>query len=119
MLKAMIWTAVVLQGIVLTGCSAQGKWSLAEVDPSAFRAQFSPHVLTLQKDGTYYAERPTGVTETGHWEWNGPITGGLLVLGGRAGESESYNASMPDNDTLILKTDIYGEPATARFKRKQ
>ena len=119
MLKVMIWTAVVLHGIVLAGCTAPGKWSLAEVDPSAFRAQFSPHVLTLQKDGTYYAERPTGGTETGHWEWNGPITGGLLVLGGRSGESESYNASMPDNDTLILKTDIAGEPATARFKRKQ
>lgn len=117
--KVMSVAWICLAVLVVSGCQAPGKWSLKDIEPSLARSGFSPHVLTLQKDKTYYADTPSGETQAGTWHWTGPITAGLLVLDSRGGESASYKAHMPDNNTLILETDVAGKPAKAIFQRKE
>jgi hypothetical protein len=119
MRKVTLTAFVCLAGLLATGCTAPGKWTLRDLDPSVMRADFSPHVLTLQKDKTYYAETPQGETQAGTWQWKGLITGGLLVLRERGGESASYKASMRDNNTLVLEMDVAGTPVKAIFERKE
>lgn len=46
--------------LAAAGCSVEGKWSVAEVDPTAARRDFPFESLTLQDDGTFYAEAKTG-----------------------------------------------------------
>lgn len=40
----------------LVGCSVDGKWSVARIDPDAARRDFEFSSLTLQDDETFYAE---------------------------------------------------------------
>ena len=103
--------------LFLAACSATGKWSLQEIDPSAARADFQPHTLTLQPDKTYYADTNQQVT-TGVWCWEGPKTNGMLILDERNGQAKSYTASMPNNNALDLETDLQGHAVKARFDRK-
>jgi hypothetical protein len=103
--------------LLLAGCAATGKWSLQEIDPSAARADFEPHTLTLQPDQTYYADTNQQVT-TGVWRWEGPMTDGMLILDERNGQAKSYTAAMPNNNVLKLKTEQQGRAVEARFDRK-
>jgi hypothetical protein len=119
MRKTMLLAFVGSLGLSTVGCTAPGKWTLRDLEPAVMRAHFSPHVLTLQQDKTFYAETPQGETESGTWQWKGLITGGLLVLREREGGSASYKASMTDNDTLILESDVDGTAVKAVFERKE
>jgi hypothetical protein len=109
----------VLTTFLLGGCSVVGKWSLETLDPSAMRPDYRPHVLTIQKDHTYYADSPDLDVAAGTWQWTGPITSGALVLEPRVGEAETYKAQMRDNYTLVLQGDVNGEPVRATYKRKE
>ncbi len=99
-------------------CTATGKWTLQTTDPSAVRADFCPHTLTLQEDGTFYADTNKQL-RTGVWSWNGSMADGLLVLDERGGGSDSFKASIPNNQTLVLQTDLEGRAVTGTYDRKQ
>jgi hypothetical protein len=77
--------------IALPGCAdIAGKWSLAEVEPTAARRDFEYEVLTLQPDGTFYAE----AREIGTESTSGTYTfgGGHLSLKEHDGERQVYRA---------------------------
>jgi len=77
--------------IAVPGCAdISGKWSLAKVDPTAARRDFEYEVLTLQPDGTFYAEaREQGIESTsGTYSFGG----GHLALKEHDGERQVYRA---------------------------
>jgi len=90
------WGALGLAGLVaLPGCAdISGKWSLATVEPTAARRDFEYEVLTLQPDGTFYAE----AREIGTESTSGTYTfgGGRLALKEHDGERQVFRARFDD-----------------------
>lgn len=103
----------------LTGCATmEGKWSLAKVNPTAARDDFAYSSLTLQKDGTFYAEakEPTGSrTVSGTWTMHN----GLLSLKEESGERHVYDAKVMDGGKqLMLVRHWNGQRLTAVLDKR-
>lgn len=115
MSRAGKWIVVAGMAAVSAGCSVKGKWSLAEVDPEAARRDFEYASLTLQDDGSFYAEsqKPGIHTTSGTYVYKNNV----LTLTPHEGPQMSYDASMPDNDHLKLKKLWEGQKLVTTFKR--
>ena len=106
-------------GIVLlsaaTGCVC-GKWSLSSVEPSAARRDFRYDVLTLEQDGSFYAEtrQPEPKTTSGTYR----MEQGTLSLSEHDGRQYTYNAEVSGN-MLKLKQPWKDRELVASFERKQ
>lgn len=98
----------------LTGCSIQGKWSLAEVEPTAARREAQYEVLTLQKDGSFYAEaKERGVqTTSGTYSFENDT----LTLREHDGEQNAYPAKL-SGDELRLEHIWQGQKVEMRYER--
>lgn len=103
--------------LFLSGCSIPGKWTLAEVDPTAATRHTEFHSLTLQKDGTFYAEakEPGGIKTT-----SGTYTfkHGVLDLLAHDGERHTYDAQMLNNNDLRLATTWQGKKLKLKYDRQ-
>jgi hypothetical protein len=99
-----------------TGCAVQGKWSLASVEPSAARRDFQYEVLTLENDGSFYAEAREGRTKTTSGTYR--FERGVLSLREHDGEEHAYDAQV-SADELKLATTWEDRKLVARFDRKQ
>lgn len=105
--------------ILLTaaGCSVVGKWELATVDPSAARRDFKYEVLTLEKDGSFYAEGREGATKTTSGTYR--YEGGVLALREHDGEEHTYRAECPSAERMKLKDTWKDRELVAVFERKE
>jgi hypothetical protein len=108
-----------LAGLVwLAGCAVDGKWSLTSVEPSAARRDFQYEVLTLEKDGSFYAEAREGTGETRTTSGTYRYEKGVLALREHDGEEHAYDASV-SSDQMKLKRPWQDRQLVARFERKQ
>lgn len=101
-----------------TGCSVAGKWSLASVDPSAARRDFPFEVLTLEEDGSFYAEaREAGKTRStsGTYRYENEV----LTLKEHDGEVNTFRAEMPNNNELHLERSWQDRVVIGRMERKE
>ncbi|MCB9854485.1 MAG: lipocalin family protein [Phycisphaerales bacterium] len=101
----------------LAGCSVEGKWSLADVEPTAARRDFEFESLTLQEDGTFYAESrgPNGVeTSSGTYTFGDDT----LNLEAHSGERHTYNTKFITAGRLQLQGFWNGRRVYAEFDRK-
>ncbi len=99
------------------GCSIPGKWTLAEVDPTAATRDTEFHSLTLQKDGTFYAEakEPGGIkTTSGTYTYEH----GVLDLKAHDGERHTYDARMLNINDLRLATRWQGKKLKLKYDRQ-
>jgi hypothetical protein len=103
--------------VLLAGCSVEGKWTLTEVDPTAARRDFEYESLTLQEDGTFYAESrgPTGIeTSSGTYTHEN----GTLNLESHDGERHTYNTRFLTERHLRLQGFWNGQKVYAKFERQ-
>ena len=103
--------------LVVTGCSVEGTWSLTDVDPTAARRDFEFESMTLQDDGTFYAESrgPTGIeTTSGTYTYDDDT----LSLKAHSGERHTYNAKFVTARQLRLQGFWEGRKVFADFERK-
>ncbi|MBL8880184.1 MAG: response regulator [Phycisphaerales bacterium] len=101
--------------ILAIGCGVNGNWSLGTVDPSASRRYVEYHTLTLQKDGTFYAEAKE---ESGIKTTSGTYTykDGVLHLVAHDGESHTYDAKVKSSGNhLELRELADGQRITMVF----
>ncbi len=99
------------------GCTVEGKWNLTEVEPTAAVRDIEFAVITLQKDGTYYAERnENGIhTTSGTYRFDGK----LLVLNEHGGETMTFDAELAgDGRTLRLSKFWKDQKVRAEFEKK-
>ena len=113
------WGTIILLAtfVSLAGCSIPGKWTLAEVDPTAATRDTEFHSLTLQKDGTFYAEakEPGGIkTTSGTYTYKH----GVLDLVAHDGERHTYDAQMLNNNDLRLATTWQGKKLKLKYDRQ-
>lgn len=104
--------------LLLTGCSVEGKWALSKVEPTAARRDFEFKSLTLQDDGTYYAEShsPTGIeTQSGTYTYDD----NTLSLVAHSGERHTYNAKFITASRLELQGFWKGRKLYADFNRTE
>jgi hypothetical protein len=96
MKTAMQMTLVMFAALIVTGCGITGKWSLESVNPTADRRDFEYQSLTLQKDGTFYAEslEPHQGIETTSGTYT--YKNGTLALVAHDGEEHTYQAQLED-----------------------
>lgn len=100
----------------MAGCSIPGKWTLAEVDPTAATRDAEFHSLTLQKDGSFYAEanEAGGIkTTSGTYTYKH----GVLDLIAHDGERHTYDARMLNNNDLRLATTWQGKRLNLKYDR--
>lgn len=96
------WIVTGLALFAMAGCSIEGKWNVTEVTPTAAVRDFDFSVITLQEDGTYYAERNIdGIrTTSGTFRFDGK----LLLLNEHNGETLSFDARLSgDGRTIRLE----------------
>ncbi len=114
----MVWSVcLIMSAALFVGCTEHGKWSLSEVDPTAARRDFQFQSLTLQRDGTYYAEADEGM---GIESTSGTYTyeNGVLALASHDGERHTYDAElMRGGRQLQLQRHWNGQRLTATFQR--
>jgi hypothetical protein len=96
-MKTKIWTITIATvTLSIAGChEPAGKWSLASVEPTAAQRDVEFHSLTLQKDGTFYAEAREGAgieSVSGTYY----MDNGVLVLTEHDGEVHGYDARFRD-----------------------
>ena len=104
--------------LLLAGCSVEGKWSLAEVDPTAARRDFEFESLTLQDDGTFYAEArgPGGIeTSSGTYVHENDT----LTLTAHNGERHTYGTKFLSATRLQLQGFWEGKKVFAEFDRQE
>jgi hypothetical protein len=95
----------------------EGKWSLTKVDPTAARRDFAFTSLTLQEDGTYYAEaQEFGETESVSGTWS--FENGVLSLKRQDGEEHTYDAELLGADELRLIHHKSGRRVVAAFEKR-
>lgn len=100
----------------LTGCSIPGKWTLAKVDPTAATRNAEFHSLTLQKDGSFYAEaKEAGGIKTTSGTYT--YKHGVLDLVAHDGERHTYDAKMLNNNDLRLATTWQGKKLKLKYDR--
>jgi hypothetical protein len=100
----------------LTGCAVTGKWALESVNPTAAQRDFKYEVLTLQKDGTFYAEAREPATESTSGTYR--FENGVLSLKEHNGAQHTYEAVLKSNDRLQLKEPWKDRILVADFNRK-
>jgi len=110
---------IVLCGLFLplAGCGIQGKWALSDVDPTAATRDFEFANLTLQKDGSFYAEEireGRGIrTSSGTYDFDR----GVLRLKSHDGKLVAYDAAVQGNE-LELERFWQGQKIKATFTRQ-
>lgn len=100
------------------GCSMVGKWSLTNVEPSAARRDFQYEVLTLEKDGSFYAEakEPTTRTTSGTYSHKDK----MLTLAEHNGDKHTYEAELLESGNKLRLKEIWKDrQLVADFDRKQ
>lgn len=104
--------------LAITGCGIDGTWSLAEVDPTAARRDMEFHSLTLQKDGSFYAEaREVGGIRTTSGTYT--FKDDVLNLTAHDGERHTYDAHLKDSgNELELERFWEGRKVKLEYKRK-
>lgn len=112
--EKLSWLAITL--LVSAGCSVQGKWSLSSVEPSAARRDFQYEVLSLEKDGSFYAEAREGGTRTTSGTYR--YENGVLSLREHDGEEHAYDADV-SADRMNLKQPWQDRQLVAKFERTQ
>ncbi len=129
---------LILAGLMFTtGCAITGKWSLASIEPEAARRDFEFASLTLQKDGSFYAESQTTVvshaevqSEQGTSFYAEAREPGIrtasgtyafqdrsLTLRAHGGLVVSYDAAFESANRLRLEKYWQGRKVKARFQR--
>ncbi len=111
----LAWLTLLAVPILLTGCGVQGKWSLSQVDPTAARRDFPFEVITLQRDGTFYAEAknpPGSVSGTYRYENN------TLSLTEHDGTTYTFDATMLTANRLRLQEPWQDRELKAEFVRR-
>jgi hypothetical protein len=105
--------------VLLAGCSIHGKWALRDVNPDAARRDFKYEVLTLQNDGSFYAEakEPSTTTTSGTYTFSDAKH--ELVLKEHDGDVRSYDARFESATRLRLTDTSTDKKIVARFDRKQ
>jgi hypothetical protein len=123
--------------MLTTGCAVTGKWSLASIEPEAARRDFEFASLTLQKDGSFYAESQSTVVsqtqvqteqgasfyaeakESGIRTASGTYTfkDGTLNLKSHGGVQVPYDATFLDANHLRLEKFWQGRKVKAKFDR--
>lgn len=105
-----------LAAVLASGCtSIVGRWSLAGVDPEAARRDVKYHTLTLQKDGTFYAdakEAPGIRTTSGTYSYRKNI----LHLQTHDGDHFSYDAKIEGNN-LWLENFWQGQKIKMKYEK--
>lgn len=106
-------------GVALPGTASGcvcGEWSLSAVEPSAVRRDFRYDVLTLEQDGSFYAEtrQPEPKTTSGTYR----MEQGMLSLSEHDGRHYTCNAEVSGN-MLKLKQPWKDRERVASFERKQ
>jgi len=82
---------------VLAGCSSVvGQWSLKEVEPTAAQRDVQYRTLTLQKNGTFYAEANEGEIKTvsGTYDYNAKTD--TITFREHDREQNTYDAQLKD-----------------------
>lgn len=104
--------------LMLSGCGVNGNWSLGTVDPTASRRNVEFHSLTLQKDGTFYAEAKEGSdikTTSGTYTYRD----GILHLTSHDGESHTYDAKVVRSGNNLQLVELAdGQRITMTYDRK-
>lgn len=103
--------------LAATGCSVVGKWELTAVEPTAARRDFQYEVLTLEKDGSFYAEGREGATKTTSGTYR--YEGGVLALREHDGEEHTYRAECASAEQMKLKDTWKDRELVAVFARKE
>lgn len=111
-----IFAVSVMTLALSAGCSVNGKWSLATVEPTAARRDFPYEVLTLQRDGSFYAEarEPHTTTTSGTYRYQD----GVLTLQEQDGELNTFTAKMVSADELRLERPWKDRVLVARLERE-
>jgi hypothetical protein len=105
--------------LVMTGCGINGKWSLSTVSPTAARRDFEFQSLTLQRDGTFYAEALEPGGEIGTRSGTYTYKDGTLQLVAHDGESYTYDAKLRGANDLELKRGWDGRTLEAELVRRK
>lgn len=108
--------SALLAVMTATGCSLNGKWSLAEIEPTAARRDFAYSSITFQDDGTFYAEGKDvldqDVTLSGVYTYEDDV----LHLRPHEGPARTYDAELKGNE-LELEQFWQGQKVVAKFDR--
>jgi len=118
-MKAFGNCAAIALLVLTTGCaSMEGKWSVAKVEPTAARRDFAFESLTLQSDGTFYAEaKEGGKTDSVSGTWK--LDDGVLALREHDGECHTYDAELePSGKRLKLVRHWSGQRMTAVLEKQ-
>ncbi len=99
---------------VLAGCGINGKWSLAQVDPTAARRDVKYESLSLQKDGTFYAEAKGDVAKSTSGTYT--YEDSTLTLVSHTGEVDTYDADLNGNE-LYLTSFWNGQKLKTTYER--
>lgn len=98
-IKAAALSALALGA--LTGCGINGKWSLAQVDPTAGWRDVKYNSLALQKDGTFYAEAEGDVAKSTSGTYT--FEDNTLTLCSHTGEVDAYDATLNGNELRLVR----------------
>jgi hypothetical protein len=100
------------------GCATiEGKWSLTKVDPTAARCDSAFTSLTLQEDGTFYAEaHEFGETESVSGTWS--LENRVLSLEQQEGEQHTCDAETEGTGALRPVRHQDGRRVTAVIERR-
>lgn len=102
----------------IVGCSVDGKWSLADVEPTAAIRDFEYQSLTLQKDGTFYAEAVDGPIQTSSGTYT--FKDGTLDLINHEGTRHTFDASLADGGNKLCLARMWeGRRLKAVMERKE
>jgi len=118
MRKTLTTLVLISAAVVVTGCGVNGKWELSTVDPTAARRDFEFQSLTLQSDGSFYAESSEAGEKIRTTSGTYTYQKGTLRLVEHDGEAHSYDA-VRQGDELVLKQHWHGQPIKAKFVRKE
>ena len=104
--------------LVLHGCSVNGKWNLAEVEPTAAIRDFEYQSLTLQKDGTFYAEAMEGPIRTTSGTYT--YEDGTLDLIAHDGARATNDGSLQESGNQLCLVEMWdGRKLKAVMERKE
>jgi hypothetical protein len=105
--------------LLATGCSGKvaGKWSLSTVEPTAATRDMEYTSLTLQEDGTFYAEAINGTvkSQSGTYSYDNKV----LDLVAHNGERETFDVRRLTSRKMCVEQFWRGQKLKAEFVRKE
>ena len=101
----------------LAGCGVQGKWTLADVEPTAATRDVQYHNLTLQKDGSFYAEAKEASIDSTSGTYT--YEDGVLCLKEQDGERHTYDAKLVSATDMRLESFWQGQKLKLKYKRQE